>query len=63
MNAYDERIVKCMKDYRQWKKDNNFPSFEPVDGMCWYCKKQIFDKYDGTEAITGCPHCNGSFVN
>lgn len=63
MNEYDEKIAKRMKAYRTWKKNNEFPSFEPIDGICWYCKKQIFEKEDGLKAITGCPYCNRSFVN
>jgi len=47
-------------------KENNVEVFCPSDGICWGCNRQIFDKISletcETKLITGCPYCNGSFV-
>lgn len=61
MNKID--IVGRKARYAQWREEHNFPQFEPSTGICWYCKKQIFEICEGTEAITGCPHCNHSYVD
>jgi hypothetical protein len=43
--------------------DLGVPDFTPESGICWHCKRQIFNKRDGCEPITGCPYCNHSFVD
>lgn len=41
--------------------------FAPSDGLCYDCRKNIYQNYgdmsghDGRSYITGCPHCNYSF--
>ena len=50
--------------------------FAPLDGKCWRCKKDIYelhehgDTYTGIDIetateriVSGCPHCNYSFVD
>lgn len=65
------------------------PHFAPEDGVCWFCRRNIYDprfyKAGGysqrttfencdyvsgitiekasTQMITGCPHCNRSYVD
>lgn len=52
------------------------PMFAPHDGICYYCGRNIFLPTNGSRGavygitveeaghrlITGCPHCNYSFV-
>lgn len=44
---------------------NKVPNFAPLDGKCWNCGRQIYDRIDledaGSENITGCPYCHTSF--
>lgn len=44
----------------------NLPNFAPNDGLCFDCRKNIYQDYTrsgwlGYTHITGCPHCNYSF--
>lgn len=52
------------------------PHFAPLDGKCYRCNKNIYEPIDRgtyktghsvekatTHLITGCPHCNYSFVD
>lgn len=46
-------------------KEKKLPLFCSI--LCYRCKKNIFEKfteeYCKTRLITGCPHCNYSFVD
>jgi len=57
-NIIEERI----KRYAEWRKEHNCPQFEPKNGICWHCHRQIFEKCDGAQSITGCPFCNRTYV-
>lgn len=52
--------IECCKKY-------NAPHFAPTDGICWSCRKHIYDKIDIIQAanslITGCPYCNRSYCD
>lgn len=45
--------------------NKKFERVAPSDGICWCCKKQIYEKISFQDAensfITGCPHCSRSF--
>lgn len=41
----------------------NFPRFAPSDGICWACRRQIFEVEDGSCLVTCCPHCHRSYVD
>jgi len=58
----DELIQARRQQYAEWRKEHNFSQFEPPNGVCWNCGKQIFKIYDGTNKITGCPFCHRTFV-
>jgi len=58
-----KEFVENQKTYCTVKK---VPLFIPFNGICFSCKKNIFDdekttKIAHTEHITGCPFCNYSF--
>ena len=59
----DEIIKERIKTYAKYVKDNDYPKFAPPDGKCWRCDKQIFNHYDGTDGITGCPYCFTSYCS
>lgn len=46
-------------------KEKKLPMFAPK--LCFRCRNSVFEKYDEeyckTKLITGCPHCNYSFVD
>ncbi len=39
------------------------PHFAPHDGVCWSCRRQIYELVDGRSYVTGCPFCNRSYCN
>lgn len=48
-------------------KDKNLPHFAPTDGVCWRCRRNIYEENGikvedaGKYLITGCPHCHISY--
>lgn len=61
----------------QFCTQNEMPCFAPYDGLCPHCRHSIYEpvpgregrvsegytlEYAGHNLITGCPHCNYSFV-
>lgn len=57
----EDEIQMRIEKYAVWRQEHNWPQFEPANGICWTCGKQIFKIYDGTEDITGCPYCHRSY--
>ncbi len=70
-----EKAIAAQSDYCEKKKIPNFaPAF---DGTCYHCNRNIYKPYThndgrvtgitveeaGTTLITGCPHCNYSFID
>ena len=59
-------INNKIKDQKQFCEKLGVSMFIPEDGKCWFCDKDIMDKFSETECackiITGCPFCNRSFV-
>jgi len=66
-----EFSVRYQKEYCESRK---FPLFAPENGVCWNCRKNIYEEikgqygftgYDTERAmlshITGCPHCHRSY--
>ena len=43
----------------------DYEPFAPNDGVCYNCRKQIYDKITLESAskflVTGCPHCHRSY--
>lgn len=48
---------------RRMQKAKGVMNFGPSDGICWNCKKQIFEVLSGESAITGCPFCHRSYCD
>lgn len=46
-------------------KENNLPLFAPYDGVCWACRRNIYEIISiegaGNHLITGCPLCHRSY--
>ena len=55
-----------------WAK--GMPDFAPKSGICYKCRKQIYEKFvhkngittgitveDAKSLVTGCPHCHRSY--
>ena len=53
-----------------------YPHFAPYSGVCWSCKRNIFQEIDrgkyktgisvkqaSSTLITGCPHCNRTYCD
>lgn len=70
-----QKAIKAQRDYCDKEEIPNFaPAF---DGSCYHCNRNIYQPithYDGrvtgitveqagATLITGCPHCNYSFVD
>lgn len=68
--------AKARKAQADLCKEKNYPHFAPLSGVCWNCKKDIYQQIDrgtyktgisveqATESlITGCPHCNRSYCD
>ena len=69
-------INKAAKAQSELCKEKEYPHFAPSSGICWSCKRNIYQEIDhGTyktgisvekaaaSLITGCPHCNYSYCH
>jgi hypothetical protein len=59
-------IVAAIQAQRNLCKEKDLPHFAPSDGLCYDCRKSIYQDYnrpgwDGLTHVTGCPHCNYSY--
>ncbi len=59
-----EDKLQAQKDYC---KEKELPHFAPSSGVCWNCKKQIYNRISlekaGTDLVTGCPYCHRSYCD
>ncbi|MBP1034875.1 hypothetical protein J8631_04805 [Serratia fonticola] len=66
--------VAARKAQAEYCKENNYPHFAPLDGICWRCKRDIYQQQTASARPTGisvqeagcklicfCPHCNRSY--
>jgi hypothetical protein len=64
-----KEISECIKRQAQLCKEKELPHFAPSNGICWRCKRNIYQNYGtskgktGEEFITGCPHCSRSYCD
>ncbi len=69
MEYLSESALLYREKYKKWKHKYGWPDFEPYNGKCYYCGKQIYDHpgtrmdIDNEEPITGCRWCCHSFVD
>ena len=61
--VFNKEIVMRIKKHREVCVEKNHPVLTPKDGICWTCGEQVFTKEDGSEPVTGCPHCLKSFCD
>lgn len=67
---------QARKAQAEFAKSNNYPHFAPSTGVCWNCKKNIYQQVDrgtyktgisvekaSSGLITGCPHCNRTYCD
>lgn len=66
--------VAAQKAQAEYCRDNHAPHFAPIDGICWRCKRDIYQQQNasgrstgisvqeaGSKVICFCPHCNRSY--
>lgn len=72
----DFKPIAAAKAQRDYCDEHGYPLFAPRDGLCYRCGRNIYlptngsngrvigitVKEAGQKLITGCPHCNYSFV-
>lgn len=71
MSKYSEKESKKALDAQiKFCRENNIPYFMPLNGKCFNCRRDIFEgdwgytlEYAENNLITGCKHCNRSFVD
>ncbi|OWF74684.1 hypothetical protein B4902_00735 [Yersinia frederiksenii] len=70
--AYSSNAAQ--KAQAEYCQNNGVPHFAPHDGICFRCKKDIYQQHSlngrstgitveraGSELVTYCPHCNRSY--
>ena len=62
-------IIKAALSQKEYCKRYGFMLFAPESGCCYKCGQNIYAEKGisvdlaGKHLITGCPHCNASFVD
>ena len=60
----DELQAKIKAQY-EYCKEKRLPNFTPVNGICWNCHNNIYERITleqaGSDLISGCPICHYSF--
>lgn len=69
-------VAKAIENQREYCETNNVPMFIETDGICYRCRKNIFEPFTsggfvsgitkeraGKALITSCPHCRYTFVD
>lgn len=59
----EEEIKRRIAAHNRLCEEKRFPLFAPSNGVCWSCRRQIFEIEDGTSLITGCPMCHRSYCD
>lgn len=58
-----EQVAERVEAQRELCARSRLPHFAPWDGICWSCRRQIYEIEDGRSFVTGCPHCNKSYCD
>ena len=69
-------ITKSTSAQNQLQGENGYPDFAPSNGICYKCRRNIYEQSNhkghvtgvtveqaATDLITGCPHCNISYCD
>lgn len=65
----EQEIKQAIADQAARCREMGWPNFAPGDGFCYNCRKNIYQNYSnrtgwtGKSAVTGCPHCNISYID
>lgn len=64
----EKEISECIALQKVVCERKDFPHFAPDDGQCWKCHRNIYQNYenrgkDGSDPVTGCPHCYRSYCD
>ena len=65
----EHNIIKAILAQKKYCTTWGYMQFAPQDGCCYRCGKNIYDDEGysvdlaGRHLVTGCPHCNASFVD
>lgn len=58
---------EAIEAQKQYCDEHEAPFFAPLNGICWSCKKQIFNiipvETARSSLITGCPNCHRSYCD
>jgi hypothetical protein len=61
------KITQKIQAQDRYCKKEKLPHFAPYDGLCYACKRQIYDRYTldycKNALITGCPYCQWSYCD
>lgn len=58
-----EEIEAAIKAQQEYCTKNKLPQFAPPSGICWSCRRQIYEVESGNSLVTGCPHCHWSYCD
>ena len=56
-------IDEAVKRQAKLCVERGLPHFAPHNGICWACRRQIYEHEDGSTFITGCPCCSRSYCD
>ena len=71
-----EKVKARDESKKKLCEEKNYPHFAPHDGICYNCRRNIYQQIDhgnyktgisveraGTSLITGCPHCSRTYCD
>jgi len=67
MPSEESFIEMCLEAQKKLCADKQYPHFAPYDGVCYRCRKQIYERISlqraSSDLITGCPWCSRSYCD
>ena len=58
-----EHVESARKAQSALCAELGLPHFAPSSGICWSCRRQIYEELDGKFYVTGCPFCHRSYCD
>jgi hypothetical protein len=63
----DQEVLEKINLQADYVAKKGTESVAPRDGVCWSCKKQIYNLISkekaSSELVTGCPYCKRDFCD
>lgn len=67
LNEEDKEVLEKIQAQKNYCQENKVPYFAPGNGICWKCRKQVYNAITmesaSTQLITGCPYCHRSYCD